>query len=80
MIFQTDWACFRVKTKTAALYLCLVNPFRLDAQSLNGVRYENLEFDPLTFNQPDVKAYKILEDVDVLYLEDNSLPLVSVFA
>ena len=80
MIFQTDWACFRVKTKTAALYLCLVNPFRLDAQSLNGVRYENLEFDPLTFNQPDVKAYKILEDVDVLFLEDNSLPLVSVFA
>ncbi len=80
MIPMKHWQDFLKRVSTISLIVNLLNPLGLAAQSREGVRYENLEFGPLTFNQPNVDTHKIFENVNVLYLEDNSLPLVSILA
>ena len=80
MIWLNSLRNYQGQIWTTALYLFIVSPCNLEGQSQNGLRYEDLEFDPLTFDQPSSTVHRILGEVDVLFLEDNSLPLVSLFA
>ena len=68
------------RLKSIAVQLCLLIPVSLEAQSQNGVRYEDLKFETLAFDQPSSEVHTIMEQVKVLFLEDHSLPLVSLFA
>ena len=73
------WHCLG-RLKSIAVQLCLLIPVSLEAQSQNGVRYEDLKFETLAFDQPSSEVHTIMEQVKVLFLEDHSLPLVSLFA
>ena len=41
---------------------------------------ESLEFRTLEFREPEVEQHRLEPGVEVFFLEDHSLPLVSVFA
>ncbi len=78
-------ACNRLSTslgkaKFIALHLAALTPLTLMGQSRDGIRYKDLEFEPLLFNQPSSEIHKITGKVNVLFLQDSSLPLVSLFA
>ena len=54
-------------------------PVGLSAQNTTTA-IESLEFPPLEFRQPEAEQYRVEPGVEVFFLEDHSLPLVSVFA
>ena len=68
------------QAKFIALYLVLLTPFHLMGQSRDGIRYKDLKFEPLSFAQPRADVHEITRKVKVLFLQDTSLPLVSIFA
>ena len=52
----------------------------LSAQETTTAALESLDFPPLEFRQPEAAQYRVEPGVEVFFLEDHSLPLVSVFA
>ncbi len=52
----------------------------LSAQGTTTAALESLDFPPLEFRQPEAIQYRVEPGVEVFFLEDHSLPLVSVFA
>ena len=55
-------------------------PLGLSAQETTTTALDALEFPPLEFRQPEAVQHRIEPGVEVFFLEDHSLPLVSVFA
>ena len=74
---------FRPSTPRTTLISALVwigFPMGSYAQQTTTRAIESLEFAPLEFRQPDAVQHRIDPGVEVFFLEDHSLPLVSVFA
>ena len=55
-------------------------PMGLFSQETTPSALASLEFAPLDFRQPDPVQHRVDPGVEVFFLEDHSLPLVSVFA
>ena len=55
-------------------------PMGLSAQETTPSALASLVFAPLEFRQPDPVQYCVDPGVEVFFVEDHSLPLVSVFA
>ena len=55
-------------------------PMGLSAQETTPSALASLVFAPLEFRQPDPVQYRVDPGVEVFFVEDHSLPLVSVFA
>ena len=55
-------------------------PVGLSAQETTTAALESLEFPALEFRQPEAVQHRVEPGVEVFFLEDHSLPLVSVFA
>ena len=55
-------------------------PGGLWAQETMPTAVDSLEFPPLEFRPPEAVQHHIEPGVEVFFLEDHSLPLVSVFA
>jgi zinc protease len=55
-------------------------PAGLFAQDPTPTALASLEFAPLEFREPDPMQYRVDPGVEVFFVEDHSLPLVSVFA
>ena len=55
-------------------------PAGLSAQVTTPAAVESLEFPTLEFRRPEAELYRVEPGVEVFFLEDHSLPLVSVFA
>jgi zinc protease len=55
-------------------------PLCSTAQENTMAAIESLEFPPLEFRRPEVIRHRVDPGVEVVFLEDHSLPLVSVFA
>ena len=58
----------------------VVFPAGLFAQEPTPTAVASLEFPRLDFRQPDALRHRVEPGVDVFFVEDHSLPLVSVFA
>jgi len=58
----------------------VVFPAGLFAQEPTPAALASLEFPPLEFREPDPLRNRVDPGVEVVFLEDHSLPLVSVFA
>ena len=54
-------------------------PVGLSAQETTAAALESLEFPTLEFREPEVVQHRVEPGVEVFFLEDHSLPLVSVF-
>ena len=52
----------------------------LSAQETTATAVDLLEFPPLEFRQPEAVQHRVEPGVEVFFLEDHSLPLVSLFA
>ena len=55
-------------------------PMGLFAQENTTSALDSLEFPPLEFRPPDAVPHRVDPGVEVFFVEDHSLPLVSVFA
>ena len=55
-------------------------PVGLSAQETTATAVDSLEFPPLEFRQPEAVQHRVEPGVEVFFLEDHSLPLVSLFA
>ena len=74
---------FRPSAPQFALAIALVwvgLPVGLSAQETTATAVDSLEFPPLEFRQPEAVQYRVEPGVEVFFLEDHSLPLVSLFA
>jgi predicted Zn-dependent peptidase len=60
--------------------LWLALPAGLFAQEPTPSALASLEFAPLEFRQPDPERHRVDPGVEVFFVEDHSLPLVSLFA
>ena len=74
---------FRPSAPRFALAITLVwvgLPVGLSAQETTATAVDSLEFPPLEFRQPEAVQHRVEPGVEVFFLEDHSLPLVSLFA
>ena len=55
-------------------------PVGLWAQETTATALDSLEFPALEFRQPEAVQHRVEPGVEVFFLQDHSLPLVSVFA
>ena len=67
-----------VQVRLALVWVGL--PVALSAQNTTTTALESLDFPPLEFRQPEAVQHRVEPGVEVFFLEDHSLPLVSVFA
>lgn len=65
---------------SAVALVCVACPRGLFAQEPTPTALASLEFAPLEFRRPDALQYRVEPGVEVFFVEDHSLPLVSVFA
>ena len=75
-LFQRSWSGL----VRATTLLWVGFPVGLFAQESTPAALASLEFKPLEFRQPDALQYRVDPGVEVFFVEDHSLPLVSVFA
>ena len=65
---------------TWAVLMVVTHPHELPAQEPERPNIEELEFAELEFVPPEALQYTLEPGVDVFFLEDHTLPLVSVYA
>ncbi len=78
--FRPSAPRFTLKLAQVIALVWLGLPVSLWAQETTATALDSLEFPPLEFRPPEAVQYRVEPGVEVFFLEDHSLPLVSVFA
>ena len=65
---------------TLTIFMIIYSPPEIMAQNSERPKIEDLEFAELEFIPPEAIRYELKSGVNVFFLEDHSLPLVSIYA
>lgn len=64
----------------SAIFMIIYSPQDIMAQNPERPKMEDLKFAELEFIPPEATRYELKSGVNVFFLEDHSLPLVSIYA